>query len=101
MPSRRPAVESVGAAVGAGGGLYTLNDGRLFIQLKPHGQRPPIWQVIDRLRTNLARMITLYMQAARDITIGARLKMGRRRSAASTSNRRAGSRCQYRRWSTP
>jgi hydrophobe/amphiphile efflux-1 (HAE1) family protein len=72
---RDPAVDSVGAAVGAGGGVYTLNDGRLFIQLKPHGQRPPIWQVIDRLRTNLARIqgITLYMQAAQDITIGARL----------------------------
>jgi hydrophobe/amphiphile efflux-1 (HAE1) family protein len=72
---RDPAVDSVGAAVGAGGGLYTLNDGRLFIQLKPHGERPPIWQVIDRLRTNLARIqgIRLYMQAAQDITIGARL----------------------------
>jgi multidrug efflux pump subunit AcrB len=72
---RDPAVDSVSAAVGAGGGVYTLNDGRLFIQLKPHGQRPPIWQVIDRLRTNLARIqgITLYMQAAQDITIGARL----------------------------
>jgi multidrug efflux pump subunit AcrB len=72
---RDPAVESVGSAVGAGGGLYTLNDGRVFIQLKPHGERPPIWQVIDRLRTNLAHIqgITLYMQAAQDITIGARL----------------------------
>jgi hydrophobe/amphiphile efflux-1 (HAE1) family protein len=72
---RDPAVESVGAAVGAGGGLYTLNDGRVFIQLKPHGERPPIWQVIHRLQTELARIegITLYMQAAQDITIGARL----------------------------
>jgi multidrug efflux pump subunit AcrB len=72
---RDPAVESVAAAVGAGGGLYTLNDGRVFIQLKPHGERPPIWQVIDRLRANLAHIqgITLYMQAAQDITIGARL----------------------------
>jgi multidrug efflux pump subunit AcrB len=70
-----PAVDTVGAAVGAGGGLYTLNDGRVFIQLKPHGERPPIWQVIDRLRANLAHIqgITLYMQAAQDITIGARL----------------------------
>jgi hydrophobe/amphiphile efflux-1 (HAE1) family protein len=70
-----PAVESVGAAVGAGGGLYTLNDGRVFIQLKPHGERPPIWQVIKRLQTRLAEIqgITLYMQAAQDITIGARL----------------------------
>jgi HAE1 family hydrophobic/amphiphilic exporter-1 len=72
---RDPAVDSVAAAVGAGGGLYTLNDGRVFIQLKPHGERPPIWQVIERLRANLAHVqgITLYMQAAQDITIGARL----------------------------
>jgi hydrophobe/amphiphile efflux-1 (HAE1) family protein len=72
---RDPAVVSVGSAVGAGGGLYTLNDGRVFIQLKPHGQRDPIDKVIARLRTNLARIqgITLYMQAAQDITIGARL----------------------------
>ena len=60
---RDPAVESVGSAVGAGGGLYTLNDGRVFIQLKPHDQRDPIDQVIARLRTNLAKIqgITLYM----------------------------------------
>jgi hydrophobe/amphiphile efflux-1 (HAE1) family protein len=72
---RDPAVVTVGSAVGAGGGLYTLNDGRVFIQLKPHGQREPIDKVIARLRTNLARIqgITLYMQAAQDITIGARL----------------------------
>src|SRR3981081_527743 len=72
---RDPAVATVGSAVGAGGGLYTLNDGRVFIQLKPHDQRDPIDQVIARLRTNLAKIqgITLYMQAAQDITIGARL----------------------------
>jgi hydrophobe/amphiphile efflux-1 (HAE1) family protein len=73
--TRDPAVDSVGSAVGAGGGLYTVNDGRVFIQLKPHGQRDPIQQVIARLRKNLARLqgITLYMQPAQDITIGARL----------------------------
>jgi hydrophobe/amphiphile efflux-1 (HAE1) family protein len=72
---RDPAVETVGAAVGAGGGLYTLNDGRVFIQLKPKNQRDPIDKVIARLQTNLARIqgITLYMQPAQDITIGARL----------------------------
>jgi multidrug efflux pump subunit AcrB len=70
-----PAVDAVGAATGAGGGLYTLNDGRVFIQLKPKAQRGPIDQVIKRLQTNLAKIqgITLYMQAAQDITIGARL----------------------------
>jgi hydrophobe/amphiphile efflux-1 (HAE1) family protein len=72
---RDPAVDTVGAAVGAGGGLYTLNDGRVFIQLKPKNQRDAIDKVIARLQTNLARIqgITLYMQPAQDITIGARL----------------------------
>jgi hydrophobe/amphiphile efflux-1 (HAE1) family protein len=72
---RDPAVATVGSAVGAGGGSYTLNDGRVFIQLKPSEQRDPIETVIARLRTNLARLqgITLYMQAAQDITVGARL----------------------------
>jgi hydrophobe/amphiphile efflux-1 (HAE1) family protein len=72
---RDPAVASVGSAVGAGGGTYTLNDGRVFIQLKPANQRDGIAKVIARLKTNLAKIqgITLYMQAAQDITIGARL----------------------------
>jgi HAE1 family hydrophobic/amphiphilic exporter-1 len=72
---RDPAVATVGSAVGAGGGVYTLNDGRVYITLKPANQRDPIDQVMTRLRTNLAKIqgITLYMQAAQDITIGARL----------------------------
>jgi HAE1 family hydrophobic/amphiphilic exporter-1 len=72
---RDPAVATVGSAVGAGGGTYTVNDGRVFIQLKPANEREPIDEVIARLRTNLAKIqgITLYMQAAQDITVGARL----------------------------
>ena len=72
---RDPAVATVGSAVGAGGGTYTVNDGRVFIQLKPANERDPIDKVIARLRTNLAKIqgITLYMQPAQDITIGARL----------------------------
>jgi hydrophobe/amphiphile efflux-1 (HAE1) family protein len=72
---RDPAVATIGSAVGAGGGSFTLNDGRVYIALKPANQRDPIDQVIARLRTNLAKVqgITLYMQAAQDITIGARL----------------------------
>jgi HAE1 family hydrophobic/amphiphilic exporter-1 len=72
---RDPAVDTIGAAVGAGGGVYTANDGRVYITLKPKDQRDPIQTVIARLRRNLAKIqgITLYMQAAQDITIGARL----------------------------
>jgi hydrophobe/amphiphile efflux-1 (HAE1) family protein len=72
---RDPAVASIGSAVGAGGGNFTVNNGRVYIQLKPGGQRDPIDQVMARLRTNLAKIqgITLYMQAAQDITIGGRV----------------------------
>ncbi|HEY1945199.1 MAG TPA: efflux RND transporter permease subunit [Roseiarcus sp.] len=72
---RDPAVDSVSSAVGAGGGVFTLNDGRVYIQLKPANQREPIDKVIARLQRSLARIqgITLYMQPAQDITIGARL----------------------------
>ena len=72
---RDPAVATIGSAVGAGGGSYTVNDGRVYIQLKPANQRDPIDKVMARLRTNLAKIqgITLYMQAAQDVTIGARL----------------------------
>ena len=70
-----PAVASVGSGIGAGGGNTTVNTGRMFIALKPNNQRPSVDQVIQRLRTRLARIqgITLYMQAAQDITIGGRV----------------------------
>ncbi len=67
-----PAVASVGSAIGAGGGTTTINNGRMFIALKPNNERDATAdQVIRRLQTRLARIqgITLYMQAAQDITI--------------------------------
>jgi HAE1 family hydrophobic/amphiphilic exporter-1 len=71
-----PAVASVGSAIGAGGGTTTINNGRMFIALKPNNERDATAdQVVRRLQTRLARIqgITLYMQAAQDITIGGRL----------------------------
>jgi HAE1 family hydrophobic/amphiphilic exporter-1 len=71
-----PAVASLGAQVGAGGATATLNQGRVFIALKPRDQRNASSdEVIARLRTKLAAVqgITLYMQSAQDITVGARL----------------------------
>jgi hydrophobe/amphiphile efflux-1 (HAE1) family protein len=72
---RDPAVASIGAAVGAGGGNTTVNDGRVYIALKPKSERGSMDEVLARLRTSLARIqgITLYMQAAQDITIGGRV----------------------------
>src|SRR3954449_2321539 len=70
-----PAVASVGSQIGATG-TTTLNDGRLFIALKPQTQRTASAdQVINRLRPQLAKPqgLTLYIQAGQDITIGARV----------------------------
>ena len=53
----------------------TENDGRVFITLKPISQRVGVDQVIARLNKALQPVygITLYMQAAQDITVGARV----------------------------
>jgi HAE1 family hydrophobic/amphiphilic exporter-1 len=74
--TKDPAVASANAYIGPGGSTVTENDGRMFIQLKPPGQRSATAdQVIARLNKALQPVwgITLYMQAAQDITIGARL----------------------------
>ena len=71
-----PAIESVANYIGPGGPTATLNQGRIFIVLKPKPERKASAdQVINRLKPQLAHIqgITLYMQAAQDITIGARL----------------------------
>jgi multidrug efflux pump subunit AcrB len=71
-----PAVASVGSQIGASG-TTTLNDGRMFIALKPRSQRnASADQIINRLRPQLAKLegVTVYMQAAQDITIGARCR---------------------------
>src|SRR5205085_7232874 len=74
--TKDPAVASAIGYIGPGGPTVTLNDGRMFITLKPLGQRSAsAYQVIARLNRALQPVegVTLYMQAAQDITIGARL----------------------------
>ena len=71
-----PAIDSVASYIGPGGPTATLNQGRIFIVLKPKDQRGvSADQIINRLKPQLAKTqgIVLYMQAAQDITIGARL----------------------------
>ena len=70
-----PAVAAANAYIGPGGPTVTENDGRVFITLKPLGQRAGVDQVIERLEKALQPVwgITLYMQAAQDITVGARV----------------------------
>jgi len=68
-----PAVDTVTAFVGGGG---TANTGRMFIMLKPLGERKvSADQVIGRLRGKLAKIpgATLFLQSAQDLQIGGRL----------------------------
>src|SRR5579883_3243308 len=70
-----PGVDGVISAVGAGGINQTVNNGRMFINLKPRDERDAsASQIIDRLRPKLARVagIALFMQASQDINVGAR-----------------------------
>ena len=74
--TRDPAVASAIAYIGPGGATVTENDGRMFITLKPQGERHvSADQVIARLNRALHPVegVTLYMQAAQDINVGARL----------------------------
>jgi hydrophobe/amphiphile efflux-1 (HAE1) family protein len=71
-----PDVASVVSNIGAGVGGQTANDGRMYITLKPWGERKDgVMQVIDRLSqsTQAAAGIRLFMQPAQDISVGGRL----------------------------
>jgi len=70
-----PAVESVASFL-SGSGNSTVNNGRMFITLKPIEQRHiSADAVISRLRKKTAGLsgITLFMQASQDIRVGGRL----------------------------
>jgi hydrophobe/amphiphile efflux-1 (HAE1) family protein len=72
---RDPEVASVSASVGAGTVNATINTARLYIILKPHNQRENSEQIIERLRnaTRKVEGVSLFMQAAQDLQIDARV----------------------------
>jgi hydrophobe/amphiphile efflux-1 (HAE1) family protein len=70
-----PGIDGVISAVGAGGVNPTVNNGRMFVNLKPRGERDAsASEIIDRLRPKLAQVegIALFMQASQDINVGGR-----------------------------
>jgi hydrophobe/amphiphile efflux-1 (HAE1) family protein len=70
-----PAVAAVSGYIGAGGATSTENQGRVFIALKPNGERPPISAVMTRLNQEMRGVagVRLFMQPVQDINIGGRL----------------------------
>jgi multidrug efflux pump len=71
-----PAVEHVVGytGVGSGGGFGQINTGSVFVSLKPISERPPVDQVIARLRPKLAAVPggRLFLVAVQDIRAGGR-----------------------------
>ncbi len=71
-----PAVEHVVGytGVGSGGGFGQINTGSVYVSLKPISQRPPVAQVIARLRPKLARVPggRLFLFPVQDIRAGGR-----------------------------
>ena len=66
-----PAVKSISSFIGVDGTNTTLNNGRLLIDLKPHGQREGVADVVLRLTgdSNQVPGIRLYAQPVQDLTI--------------------------------
>ncbi|MGH8714661.1 MAG: efflux RND transporter permease subunit [Casimicrobiaceae bacterium] len=69
---RNPHVESVMSFVGGGGSASSLNNGRMFIALKPHGERPSADVVLQELRPAIARVpgIKAFVQNVPAIRLG-------------------------------
>jgi multidrug efflux pump len=74
-----PAVDTVngftGGGGGGGGGASTLNQGRMFISLKPLAERKiTVDFIMQRLRPKLARVpgSTLFLQPSQDLRVGGR-----------------------------
>ena len=71
-----PAVAGVGSSVGASGFNASVNQGRMFISLKPLAERGGLTtqRVVDRLRRELSTIegINVFMTASQDIRVGAR-----------------------------
>lgn len=70
-----PAVKDVAGYGGAGAGS---NSARVFIVLKPHDERPPIEEVMRRLREKTRRIpgASLHMFPAQELRIGGRPSFG-------------------------
>ena len=69
-----PAVQMVNSSVGAVGNSLSINQGRMYVELKPRGQRPPIGEVVQQLRRATARVpgLSVYLQPIQNLSFGAR-----------------------------
>ena len=74
-----PAVVSVGSFIGAGGSTGLINAGRMFVTLKPRGERAAMAQVVEGLRkkTRAIPGIAVYMRPVQNLQLGGRQSKSR------------------------
>src|SRR5205085_6834262 len=67
-------VQSVSSNVGAVGQSLSINQGRMFIELKPRDQRPAVTEVIQQLRRETSRVpgMQVFLQPIQNPSFGAR-----------------------------
>jgi HAE1 family hydrophobic/amphiphilic exporter-1 len=73
-----PGVSAYVSVVGAGGPGGGRNNGLVFVRLKERDQRPGAYEIITRLRSQLAKLpgLRVFLQAPPTISIGAQLSRG-------------------------
>jgi hydrophobe/amphiphile efflux-1 (HAE1) family protein len=84
-----PGVLSLGSFIGGGGGSATVNNGRMFITLKPMSERKLSADlIINRLRPKLAQIpgLTVIMQPVQDVRVGGRSSRGQFQYALQTGD---------------
>ncbi|MED5621747.1 efflux RND transporter permease subunit [Ideonella sp. BN130291] len=76
---KNPSVLSVASFLGAGGQASTANTGRMFINLKPRKERPPMPQVLESLRKELRGVpgIAVFMRPVQNLQLGGRASKSR------------------------
>jgi HAE1 family hydrophobic/amphiphilic exporter-1 len=74
----QPYVAHFFSAIGASGSSVVMNTGRIFMRLKPHGERPPAEEIVQDLRKKLTGIpgINVYPQVLPTIRIGGQLTKG-------------------------
>ena len=74
-----PAVATVSAFTGGGGNANAQNTGRMFVVLKPRGQRPPMAQVVEGLRKKARAVpgIAVYLRPVQNLQLGGRQSKSR------------------------
>ncbi|WP_324741317.1 multidrug efflux RND transporter permease subunit [Tsuneonella sp. CC-YZS046] len=81
-----PAVDSVSSFIGVDAGNATLNNGRMLVNLKPHGTRDGALPVIERLGRKAASLpnIRAYMQAVQELNVDDQISRTQYRLSLST-----------------